>query len=134
LAAAKNEKEPGTKEGEEMRRRRYQRGDVVIVPVTYAGGRGQKRRPVVVISSDAYHAAQPANTIVARISANVSGHQTATDYTLQDWQAAGLHEPSVVTSFLVTIEPLDILARIGHLSHHDLKGVETRLRLALNLP
>ena len=117
-----------------MKRHDFRRGDVVLVSVPFAGGHGSKRRPSVVISSESYHTAQPQNILIARISANVAGHQTATDYTLKDWEAAGLHVPSVANIVLFTIEPSDIYAPIGHLSDHDLAGIETCLRIALDLP
>ena len=117
-----------------MRRPRYQRGDVALALVPFADATGSKLRPVVVVGSDAFHAAQPVNVLVARISGNVSAHQTSTDYLLQDWQAAGLRRASVVTSFLFTLAPTEIYVTIGRLTDRDLRGVETCLRLALDLP
>ena len=119
-----------------MRKRthRFQRGDVVIVPVVFSTPPGSKVRPALVISSNAYHKAQPANVLIIAISGNVAGHQTATDCTLKDWQAAGLRRPSVVTSFITTVAPPDIRYTIGRLSANDLMGVEERLRLSLDLP
>ena len=117
-----------------MGRRKYRRGDVVIVPVLYATPPGSKVRPAVIVSSDAYHAAQPANVIIARISGNIVMHQTATDYTLQDWQEAGLRRQSVVPHFFLPVSPFAIRYTIGRLSARDLKGVEKKLRLSLDLP
>ena len=117
-----------------MGRHKYRRGDVVIVPVLYATPPGSKVRPAMIVSSDAYHAAQPANVIIARISGNIAMHQTTTDYILQDWREAGLRRQSVVTSFLITVSPSDIRYIIGRLSVSDLKGVEKKLRLSLDLP
>ena len=112
----------------------YRRGDVVIVPVPFAGGRGWKRRPAVVVSSDAYHAVQPVNILIARLSGSVAEHQTDTDYALADWRAAGLRSPGVVSCFLVTVEPRDVSARLGRLSERDLQELNARLRLSLDLP
>jgi mRNA interferase MazF len=112
----------------------YRRGDVVIVPVPFAGGRGWKRRPAVVVSSDAYHAAQPANILIARLSGGVARHQTNTHYTLVDWRAAGLRSPGVASCFLVTVEPRDVSVALGRLSERDLRELEARLRLSLDLP
>ncbi len=117
-----------------MRRPRYRRGDVLLAFVPFADATGGKLRPVVVVSSNAFHAAQPANVLVTRISGNVSAHQTPTDYLLQDWPTAGLRRPSVVTSFLFTIAPSEIRATLGRLTDRDWRGVEGLLRLALDLP
>ncbi|MBI2487539.1 MAG: type II toxin-antitoxin system PemK/MazF family toxin [Deltaproteobacteria bacterium] len=111
----------------------FQRGDVVVVPVVFAAPAGSKIRPALVISSNAYHRAQLVNVLIIAISGNVAGHQTATDYTLKDWQASGLQRPSVVTSFITTVAPSDIRHTIGRLSTNDLREVDKRLRLSLDL-
>ena len=111
-----------------MRQPRYRRGDVALALVPFADATGSKLRPVVVVSSDAFHAVQPANVLVARISGNVLAHQT-----LQDWQVAGLKRASVVTSFLFTLAPTEIHAMLGHLTDRDLRGVEKCLHLTLDL-
>lgn len=117
-----------------MRRQRFRRGDVVLAVVPYATPTGSKFRPAVVISSNAYRTAHPANVIVVGITGNVAAHRTAVDYVLQDWKAAGLHRPSVVAGFIYTIAPAEIHATIGRLSDRDLQGVAARLRLSLDLP
>jgi mRNA-degrading endonuclease toxin of MazEF toxin-antitoxin module len=117
-----------------MRQPRYRRGEVLLALVPLADAPGRKLRPVVVVSSDAFHRSKPANLLAARISANVSAHQTVTDYRLQDWQAAGLNRPSVVTSFLLTVAPSEVQSTLGYLSDRDLAEVDARLRLALDLP
>jgi len=52
---------------------------------------------------------------------------------LQIVQQAGLLMPSMVKSFLVTVEPALVRYRLGRLTDRDLREVEAQLRLALDL-
>jgi hypothetical protein len=53
-----------------------------------------------------------------------------TDYLLQDWAAAGLHNPSAFRAFLATLPATGINA-IGKLTDRDWQEVQARMRLAL---
>lgn len=112
--------------------RKLRRGDVVLVPFPFTDLTSKKLRPALVVSGEIYHATEP-DIIVAAITSNVAAHQGPTDYTLQDWQEANLHVPSVVKSVLATIDPKLVRYRLGHLTDRDLREVEKRLRLALEL-
>jgi len=123
----------GIEEQVTKRRHEFKRGDVVVVPVVFAKPPGNKVRPALIISSNVYHKAQPANILIIAMSGNVAGHQSATDYTINNWESAGLIRPSVVTSFITTITPSEIRYTIGRLSSKDLSGVEKKLRISLDL-
>jgi mRNA interferase MazF len=56
-------------------------GDVVVVD--FPGVTGVKRRPAVVLSSDAYHSARP-DVIVGLITSQVTGSIGSTDHALAD--------------------------------------------------
>lgn len=102
-------------------------GDVVTVD--FPGVTGVKRRPAVILSSATYHANRP-DVIVGLITTQTSG-LGITDYTLQDWQAAGLRVASIFRSFIVTLPPAANLICIGQLSERDWQGVRDRVRIAL---
>lgn len=104
----------------------------MLVPFPFADLQTTKVRPALVVSGATYHATEP-DLIIAAITSNVVANQGPTDYTVQDWQQAGLVAPSVVKASLATIEPRLVRHRLGRLSHRDLRGVEQRLRLALGL-
>jgi mRNA interferase MazF len=89
-----------------------------------------KDRPVVVISSAAYHAARP-DVIVNLLTSDVDQAVGPTDYILQDWQAAGLHRPTAFRVYINTIKPVSIGPILGQLSDRDRQEVQKRLRLAL---
>ncbi len=91
-------------------------GDVVVVD--FPGATGIKRRPSVVLSSDAYHSARP-DVIVRLITSQVAGLIGPTDHALTDSSAAGLRLPSLFRSFVVTVAPAAVYHVAGHLSDQD---------------
>jgi mRNA-degrading endonuclease toxin of MazEF toxin-antitoxin module len=105
-------------------------GPGVIVICNFPGDQGRKRRPGVIISSDAYHGTRP-DVIVAVLTTNINAAREPTDYLLQDWQQSGLHRPSSFRSYLQTVRASDIELEFGRLSDRDWQEVQSRLRLAL---
>jgi mRNA interferase MazF len=103
-------------------------GDVVVVD--FPGVAGIKRRPAVVLSSDAYHSARP-EVIVGLITSQVAGSIGSTDHALADWSAAGLRLPSLFRSFVVTVPRTAVYHVTGHLSDQDWLAVRARLGIAL---
>ena len=105
-------------------------GDVVVVD--FPGVTGIKRRPAVVVSSDAYHSTRP-DVIVGLITSQVAGPIGPTDHALADWSAAGLRLPSLFRSFLVTVPRTAVYHIAGHLSDQDWLAVRAKLGTALAL-
>lgn len=105
----------------------FQSGDVVTVD--FPGAMGTKRRPAVVLSSEAYHANRP-DVIVGLITSQTKGIGV-TDYVLQDWQSSGLKVASVFRSFIVTLPRSANLIMIGQLSERDWQGVLACVRVSL---
>lgn len=105
-------------------------GDVVIVE--FLGAAGMKRRPAVVVSSDAYHAAR-LDVILGVITSNVGAATTSTDYVIQDWTSAGLRQESAFRSYFGTYDRNRVGPVIGRLSAADLSAVKDRLRAAFDI-
>jgi mRNA interferase MazF len=105
-------------------------GDVVIVD--FPGAIGIKTRPSIVLSTNLYHTHRP-DVIAGLVTTNIAAATAPTDYVLQDWAAAGLHQPSAYRSYLVTLDDGSLPA-IGHLSDRDWQEVQRRLKLALAVP
>lgn len=103
-------------------------GDVVIAP--FPGAVKTKPRPVVVVSTALYHSIRP-DLILALLTTDIASSTKATDYVLQDWAAAGLHQPSAFRAFLVTVPATLVTPPKGQLSARDWQEVQARLRLAL---
>jgi mRNA interferase MazF len=110
----------------------YRRGDVVLVSFPFSGPAGQKDRPAVVLSADAYHDDWDELLLVA-ITSRVPKTVRPTDCALKDWKKAGLQNPSWVRSHLATVDRRLITKKLGSLMPADLSGVEQCLRLASGL-
>lgn len=109
-----------------------QRGDVVLVPFPYSDLSTTKQRPAVVVSGSTYHQSEP-DLILAAITGQIPPRLAPTDCRLRDWRQAGLLMPSLVKSFLLTLDPALVRHRLGRLTPRDLREVDKKLRLALEL-
>ena len=107
-------------------------GDVVVVPFMFSDRPVTKRRPCVVVSSERYHDGRQ-ETIVAAVTSNVDRRLLTGDHLLQDWQAAGLPKPSVVTGILRTVKQPMIIRKLGGLTGRDRLAVSRALSDALDL-
>ena len=109
----------------------YRRGDVVLLPFPYTDQSGSKRRPALILSTDAYNTRR-ADIIVTPITSNLSTGQPD-DTPLTDWAAAGLLKPSVVKGILGTVEQTLIVRVMGTCSAADLQKVEQTFANTLGL-
>ena len=99
----------------------YQRGDVVLVTLTYSSQTGVKKRPVVVLRD-----VGDADILVAPITGQAS--RVAYDVSLADWQREGLKLPSVVRAEkLATVEKSAVIRVFGRLSEGDWNAVQVAL-------
>jgi mRNA interferase MazF len=64
-----------------------------VVVIDFPGVATTKRRPALVVSTDLYHANRP-DLILGLLTSEVAQATGPTDYGLQDWAAAGLHQAS----------------------------------------
>jgi mRNA interferase MazF len=101
----------------------YNRGDVLLVDIAFSGAVGRKRRPAVVLSTDAFNSAG-IKLIVAAITSNVSPPFRPGDTLLNDWSTAGLLKPSAVRGVLATVDQADVVRQLGALSAKDFARVE----------
>ena len=109
----------------------YKRGDVVLVSFTFSDTAETTLRPVVVVSSPAYHRARH-EVVVAAITSNVR-RRLFGDHVIKDWKGAGLLFPSLVTAIVRTIKRTVIERKLGSMPTADLKGVDRELRGILDL-
>jgi mRNA interferase MazF len=110
----------------------YQHGDVVLVPFPFTDLSTAKVRPAVVLSGALYHLQEP-DLILGAVTSNIRAATGRLDYVLHAWQAAGLRLPSAFKPVLFTLHPGRIVHTIGSLTAADLREVERRMRLALQL-
>ena len=109
----------------------YSRGDVVLVSFIFADETGVKRRPAVIISSDAYHTGRD-EAIIAAITSRTDRILVG-DHLIAAWQSAGLLFPSVATSIIRTIKQDMINRRLGSLPTQVMRATDSKLKLALGL-
>ena len=107
----------------------YNRGEIILVECGFSEGHGSKKRPALIVSSPSYHASRE-EMIVAAITSNVR-RLLFGDTKLEQWKAAGLLFPSVVTGIIRTIKASLITRRLGAITKSDLRRVHQHLQSAL---
>jgi mRNA interferase MazF len=109
----------------------YNRGDVVLVSFIFSDESGERRRPAVIVSSDAYHQSRQ-EAIIAAITSRTD-RILAGDHLISDWQDAGLLFPSVATGIIRTIKQSMIAKKFGTMPRYDMQAIEDNLRYSLEL-
>lgn len=105
-------------------------GDVIVVPFPFTDQSATKKRPAVVISSDAYQRERP-DVIIMAITSQVRAAPTIGEIDVAHWQAAGLLKPSVIKPILATIEARLVLRQLGRLTADDEKSLRQVLAAIL---
>ena len=102
-------------------------GDVVLVPFPFTDQTASKKRPAVVVSSDAYHRSRP-DVIVMAVASQVSqGTRSSADVLLDKWKDAGLLKPSVIKPVVATIEKGLVLRKLGVLQGADIEALRSAI-------
>jgi mRNA interferase MazF len=96
----------------------YRFGDVIVVPFPFTDQSATKKRPAVVVSSEAYHRERP-DLILMAITSQVRPAPTVGEVAVLHWQEAGLLKPSVIKPLLTTIETSLVLRQLGTLHADD---------------
>jgi mRNA interferase MazF len=100
-------------------------GDVVLVPFPFTDQSTTKRRPAVVVSSNAYNAARP-DVLVMAVTSRVRA-EAFSEVGVHRWREAGLLKPSVLKPLIATIEKRAIRRRLGRLHKDDLNALSKLL-------
>lgn len=108
----------------------YKFGDVVLVPFPFTDLSINKKRPGVVVSSDAYHQDR-ADIILMAITSQVSATSRFGDVIITYWQEAGLLSPSIIKPIITTVENQLILRKLGQLKTADLEALQQTLTTIL---
>ena len=114
------------------------RGDVVLVRFPHPSGQRGKKRPAVVVQSDAY-ASAVSTVVVAEVTKNLTmkGDPACLfiDVSTPEGQATGLLVDSVVSSLVLDTVYSDTVALVlGSLSPTLLQKFDSCLRVGLGLP
>jgi len=104
----------------------YERGDVVLVGFIFSDETGERQRPAVIVSSDAYHQSRQ-EAIIAAITSRTDRILVG-DHLISGWHEAGLLFPSIATGIVRTIKQGMITRKLGIMPLPDMKKIEGNLR------
>lgn len=93
-------------------------GDVLLVPFPFTDQSTTKRRPAVVVSSDAYHRERP-DLIILAVTSQARPETALGEAPVAKWKEAGLLRPSVLKPVLATIESSLVVRKLGRLAEED---------------
>lgn len=110
---------------------KYKRGDIVLVDFGFSEGKGSKKRPALIISSDSYHKNRQ-EVIAVAITHNIK-RVLAGDTKIVAWKEAGLLYPSLVTGIIRTIKESMIVHRLGAISQQDFQQIQENLKEVLGI-
>ena len=106
-------------------------GDVVLVPFPFTDQTASKRRPAVVVSSDAYHRERQDVILVAVTSRTARPAMSSGDLLIEEWREAGLLKPSLIKPVFTTVEERLILRKLGALQQKDMDALRKALQQVL---
>jgi mRNA interferase MazF len=109
----------------------YSFGDVVLVPFPFTDQSATKKRPAVVVSSDAYNRARP-DIILMAITGHLSAYPRIGEVIVSGWREAGLLKASTIKPILATIENGQILRTFGKLGQSDRLLLKEALKAILS--
>lgn len=96
----------------------YSFGDIVLVPFAFTDQSAAKKRPAVVVSSEAYNQKRP-DIIIMAVTSQMRAAAYFGDVTISQWQPAGLLKPSVIKPIVATIEKSLVTKKLGRLKKQD---------------
>ena len=105
---------------------RYSFGDIVLVPFPFTDQSATKKRPAVVISSNAYQDTRP-DLIIMAVTSQVRSTSAIGEMHIRGWKGAGLIKPSVVKPVITTIEASLVLRRLGRLELQEQQTLRTAI-------
>jgi mRNA interferase MazF len=108
----------------------YSFGDIVLVPFPFTDQSISKRRPAIVVSSDAYHRDRP-DLIVIAVSSQGRPLREVGEASIAEWEAAGLLKPSVIKPLLATLRRDLAIRKLGTLAQADLQALRKVLHMIL---
>ena len=107
----------------------FRRWDIVSVPFPFVEGHATKRRPALVVSTDAFHRAHRACFGAMITTARYMRDLRPDDIEIEDLERAGLPRPCVIRlARLATFEWSDRIQRAGTLHDHERGAVEALLQ------
>ena len=104
----------------------YEYGDVVLVWFWHTDGQRQEKRPAVVVSANAHNRQHP-DVVLAAVTSQTHHAADANAVEIPEWEAAGLHKPSVVKPILFSYEQDEVLKKLGRIGPETAKQIKLAL-------
>lgn len=101
------------------------RDDIVLLPIPFTDLSSRKVRPAIVIGFGSY----PGDLFVVPLTSQLA----SANFTLADWQTAGLNVSSAVKAQIATVESSLVLKIVGRLTSRDRATLDDHLRQWLRL-
>ena len=108
----------------------FEFGEVVLVPFPFSDQSTHKKRPAVVVSSEAYDRERP-DLIVLAITSQIRPTLGIGEALLTHWKQAGLVKPGVLKPVVTTIEKGLVLKKRGRLATDDREKLRQVLEVIL---
>ncbi len=105
----------------------YKFGDIVLVPFPFTDQTTTKKRPAIIVSSNAYNQNRP-DIVIMAVTSQIHGSGYWGDVRIQDWQQAGLLKPSVIKPILTTVEKGLIIKKLGCIADTDRPALDEELQ------
>lgn len=116
----------------------YEKGDVVLVPFPFSDQTTTKKRPAVVISSNAFNEIS-VDIVIMAITGQITRTSGIVECLIENWQSAGLLKPSTIKPAVAgkpaisTIEQSLVIKKIGKLIPNDVISMESTLKQLFDL-
>ena len=101
-------------------------GDIVLVQFPFTDQTSAKKRPAIVVSSQAYHRDRR-DVIVMAVTSQARPGSGIGESVVEGWKDAGPLKPSVVKPILATFDRNLILRKLGALREGDRTAVQRTL-------
>ena len=101
-------------------------GSIVLVPFPFTDQTTAKKRPAIVVSSDAYHRDRP-DVILMAVTSQIRAATGVGECVIDGWRDAGLLKPSVVKPVVATLERQLVLRTLGTLRDDDRNALRRAL-------
>lgn len=108
----------------------YDFGTIATCAVPHTDGRAGANRPCVVLSC-ADHNRRSRDVVIAPVTSQMWQRRTPNAVVLENWQAAGLDQPSVVKPILMSVEAIQLGPAIGKLVGRDRAAVKVAIAAVL---
>jgi len=105
----------------------FEFGHIVLVPFPFTDQSQAKKRPAVVVSSNAYNADR-SDLIIMAVTSQIKPSAVIGEVIVQEWQAAGLLKPSAIKPVITTVEKSLVIKTMGQLKEPDIEGMRRSLK------